>query len=181
MALGGAGAGARRAPIVGVPDLFAQLRELLADRQVATGLLAVGLAGLAIELALPGLFVPAIVGAIALVLAFVGFVQLPDTPPIVFATAGALTALVLLVAHAALSVRRAAVRTGAQALLGQAGVATTAVAPSGTVSVDGEAWTARVDGEPVAPGEPVRVVGVEGVTLRVTRLAIAGPDPRSAR
>lgn len=166
---------------IGVPDLFAQLREVLADRQVATGLLAVGLAGLVIELALPGLVVPAIVGGIALVLAFVGFVQLPDTPPIVFATAGALTALVLLVVHAALSVRRAAVRTGAEALLGHAGIATSPVAPSGTVDIDGEAWTAHVEGEPVAPGEPVRVVGVEGVTLRVTRLATAGPGPRSSR
>jgi membrane-bound ClpP family serine protease len=37
------------------------------------------------------------------------------------------------------------------------------------VLVHGELWTAQVDGGPVAPGERVRVLAVEGLRLRVER------------
>jgi membrane-bound serine protease (ClpP class) len=49
----------------------------LADPNVAYVLFTVGLLGLLAELASPGVFVPGVVGAIALVLAFVGFATLP--------------------------------------------------------------------------------------------------------
>ena len=59
--------------------------------------------------------------------------------------------------------RRRAV-TGAEALVGQ-----TAVVSSATqVRVAGELWEARSD-EPLVPGEEVEVTAVDGLTLRVSR------------
>jgi membrane protein implicated in regulation of membrane protease activity len=60
-------------------------------------------------------------------------------------------------------------RPPAAALLGAEGVAQDALAPEGFVRVGAELWRARLAaGEaPVAAGAPVRVVAVEGLTLRV--------------
>ena len=49
---------------------------------------------------------------------------------------------------------------GAEALVGQTGVATTALAPMGHVRVVGELWRARSD-RPVEPGERVVIRAVE--------------------
>jgi membrane-bound serine protease (ClpP class) len=70
-----------------------------------------------------------------------------------------------------LSLRRTPVRTGAVSLLGKIARVVRAIPASedlGTVLVDGEYWDAY--GAPgAAPGETVRVVGVEGLKLRVER------------
>jgi membrane-bound serine protease (ClpP class) len=49
-------------------------------------------------------------------------------------------------------------------------VARERLAPSGTVLVRGEYWTAESD-VPVEPGERVEVTGVDGLVLRVRRAA----------
>jgi membrane-bound serine protease (ClpP class) len=46
------------------------------------------------------------------------------------------------------------------------GVALTTLSPAGQVLVRGEYWNA-VSATPVAPGVSVRVIGVEGLTLKV--------------
>ena len=52
--------------------------------------------------------------------------------------------------------------------VGTAGVARTAIAPSGVVNAAGEEWTARAAGDvPIAAGTRVRVVGHDGLTLMV--------------
>ncbi len=58
------------------------------------------------------------------------------------------------------------VATGAEAMVGELGEAKTAVAPTGTVFVHGEHWSARSRSE-VAAGQGVRVVAVDGMTLEV--------------
>jgi membrane-bound serine protease (ClpP class) len=58
---------------------------------------------------------------------------------------------------------------GAPGLIGQAGIARDRLAPEGQITVQGEIWRARVQGPPVDPGEPVRVVGVAGLTLTVIK------------
>jgi membrane-bound serine protease (ClpP class) len=60
--------------------------------------------------------------------------------------------------------------TGAGELLGLEGKAQTALEPEGMVFVRGEIWKAHAQ-EPVAPGERVEVVGVEGLELRVRKAA----------
>jgi membrane-bound ClpP family serine protease len=58
-------------------------------------------------------------------------------------------------------------------LIGRTGIAKTDLAPSGTVDVDSETWSAVAE-EPIRRGEPIRVVKVEGVRLWVTRSAPHG-------
>jgi membrane-bound serine protease (ClpP class) len=55
---------------------------------------------------------------------------------------------------------------GSQALINQIAQARTALAPAGTVFVDGEYWEA-VSSVPVKEGDKVRVVGGDGMRLRV--------------
>lgn len=57
---------------------------------------------------------------------------------------------------------------GASGLVGQTAVARGALAPAGQVLVQGELWRAVADG-PVDDGAAVRVVGVDGLTLKVVR------------
>ena len=52
--------------------------------------------------------------------------------------------------------------------LGSAALAKTALAPTGVVYAAGEEWTARSDsGVEIPPGQPLRVIGQEGLTLIV--------------
>ncbi len=57
----------------------------------------------------------------------------------------------------------------AQGLVGQVGVARSALTPTGDVFVQGELWRAISDGAEIREGERVAVVGVEHLTLRVRK------------
>ena len=59
---------------------------------------------------------------------------------------------------------------GLEGLLGEIGEVKVALNPAGKIFVHGEYWNAEGDGE-VGAGEKVRVVGVEGMTLKVQRLS----------
>jgi membrane-bound serine protease (ClpP class) len=69
-----------------------------------------------------------------------------------------------------LSVRTMRTRpvTGREGMIGARGTARTAIAPSGTVEVHGELWQAESD-PPLAAGDPVEVIGIDGLRLRVRR------------
>ncbi len=60
------------------------------------------------------------------------------------------------------------VRTGREGLTGETGSARTDISPSGKVFVHGELWEALSD-EPVRAGEKVKVIAVEGMTLKVKK------------
>lgn len=62
--------------------------------------------------------------------------------------------------------RRRQVRTGVEGMLGERGVVRAAINPQGKVFLHGEYWNAVAD-SPVAVGEEIEVVGVDGMTLRV--------------
>jgi membrane-bound serine protease (ClpP class) len=59
--------------------------------------------------------------------------------------------------------------TGAPGMVGQTAVARTPLAPEGQVAVQGELWRAVAQDGPVAAGEPVTIVGVDGLTLTVAK------------
>jgi membrane-bound serine protease (ClpP class) len=59
-------------------------------------------------------------------------------------------------------------------LVGKTGIARDRLAPAGQVSVQGEIWRAVVEGDSVEEGTPVRVVAVDGLTLRVVRNGAEG-------
>ena len=66
----------------------------------------------------------------------------------------------------AMRARRAKVTTGSAGMIGLMGRAETAIAPEGTIFVRGELWKARSKMS-IAPGERVRVTGMDGLTLDV--------------
>ena len=81
----------------------------------------------------------------------------------------ATTALFFIVAIGlALRARKRKVTTGGRGLMGEVGVARTALKPEGDVFVHGEIWKAEAD-QPVKKGEKVIVTAVEHLTLKVTK------------
>lgn len=84
---------------------------------------------------------------------------------------GLITAFLMSIA---LKARRNKVVTGEEGLVGQTGVARTALAPQGKVFVRGELWDA-VATTPLAVGQPVVVRKVDGLTLQVEPLASVAP------
>jgi membrane-bound serine protease (ClpP class) len=116
-------------------------------------------------------------GVIAILLGSMMLVDTPEWPlrvswkvilPVVAATAG----IFVFAVSAGVKAQRRRPATGAEGILGSAGVVRAALAPEGQVLVQGELWRAvTADGVPVGEGERVRVVGIDGLTLRVTREA----------
>jgi membrane-bound serine protease (ClpP class) len=213
------------------------LLAALADPNVAYLLFVLGIVGLVAESHHPGTLVPGVAGALALVLALVGFGELgvnwigvalvllaaglfvaeAHVPRFGVLALGGILAFVagswllfaspsgakpaasgshvspwlialgalgmgsyfLLVLGAVLRARRLPYASGAQALLGEDGVATSDLAPRGTVRVRGEEWSAVADPSPIRAGETVEVLGVEGITLRVHRPYEWGPSLES--
>jgi len=111
-------------------------------------------------------------GIIAILLGSVMLVNTPEFPLgvswMVIVPVVALTAAIFVFAVSA-GVRAQMQRptTGASGLLDVTGVAQTALDPEGQVMVRGELWTAVASVAAIPAGERVRVVGVDGLKLRV--------------
>jgi len=146
-------------------------------------LLVLGMGVFALDLMSEGVGALSFLGVVAFVLGSL-MLYSPFTPtspamPDVQVSRGLVAAAVAMMASVLILVGRAMVRTrgapvaiGTPALVGRSGVALSHLAPRGMVRVDGETWSATVegtDGGAVAAGERVQVVGLEGVTLRVRR------------
>jgi membrane-bound serine protease (ClpP class) len=115
-------------------------------------------------------------GVIAILLGSVMLVNTPELPlrvswgvivPVVATTAGVFVFLV----SAGLRAQLQRPATGSEGLLGAVAVVRTPLDPEGQVFVDGALWRAVSDAGRVEEGERVRVVGVDSLTLRVTRAA----------
>src|ERR1700722_9782395 len=76
---------------------------------------------------------------------------------------GLITAFLMSIAVRA---RRNKIVTGAEGLIGETGIAQTALSPAGKVFVHGELWNA-ISAIPIPAGEKIVVRQVEGLTLRV--------------
>ena len=76
----------------------------------------------------------------------------------------------ILLVRLVVAARRRRPVTGSEGLIGRGAVAETDLRPDGWVLVMGESWRGIADGE-VRSGEPVTVVGVDGLTLRVKKEA----------
>jgi membrane-bound serine protease (ClpP class) len=134
-------------------------------------LLALGLFAAEVKVASYGLLTVA--GLTAMIL---GAMMLVDSPqPALRVSPWKLLPAVVLMAVFTVSLVRIVVAaqrrpatTGAEGLLGRPGVAETAIDPEGWVVVQGERWRAHADTQ-VASGEPVEVIGLEGLRLRVRK------------
>lgn len=123
-------------------------------------------------------------GAIALVL---GAVMLIDTSVpelrIHWSTAIGLALPFALITSFLLSIairaRRNKVVTGIEGMLGELAIAVGELNPSGTVLVRGEYWNARASTR-VPASEPVRITGIDGLTLRVEPESVARQSQKEA-
>lgn len=113
-------------------------------------------------------------GIVAMVL---GSIMLIDSPApylrlslsaILGATA-ATTAFFVLLMGAAFRAQQGKPQTGKEGLVGTVGVARTRLTPGGLVFVQGAIWSAEAS-ETVEVGEPVEVVGIDGLKLKVKRV-----------
>jgi len=86
---------------------------------------------------------------------------------------GLITAFLMRIA---LKARRNKVVTGEQGLVGETGVARTALAPHGKVFVHGELWDAMAT-SPLVAGQPVVVRKVDGLTLQVEPVVSVASPP----
>lgn len=88
----------------------------------------------------------------------------------VFTTVFTLSALMLLLGYLVFKSQRRKPTLGMEGLIGEIGEVRLNMNPNGKVFVHGEHWNAEGDGE-ITVGEKVRVVGFEGMRLKVRRLS----------
>jgi len=62
------------------------------------------------------------------------------------------------------------VATGVEGMVGEVGTASTDIAAGGTVHIHGEYWNAQSE-KPITKGDRIRVVGIEGLVLKVEKLS----------
>jgi membrane-bound serine protease (ClpP class) len=132
-------------------------------------LLALAAALFIAELFVPGVGVFAAGGTVALVLAglflFDGAVRVD--PAVLVPAARVVGGGSVLAGRLAWRARRAPSVSGREALLGRQVTVRTADGPVGQVHLDGAWWTARSRNAPLAPGQTVRVVDLDGLELIV--------------
>ncbi len=200
------------------PSLHTRFLEVITDPTFAYGLLMVGMIGLLIEVAVPGLFVPGMVGLFSLLMALYAFQLLPvslvglgiivlgvilmiveltmvgfglvgmvgiaafvlgsvflmDTGVPGYGISKPVVALIAVISSSLLMMFLVWVRRlhsmpvlgGPEELVGGAATVMTWRDGEGRVSMRGTTWAARSHGE-LSPGQRVRVVAVEGLTVDV--------------
>ena len=135
-------------------------------------LIVFGLVLLLLEIKLPSFGVLGLGGVFSLV---VGSLMLPGDvpgvalrPDVVLPAALAMSAILVFLGRLALRSQRQPAATGARAMIGGRGRALASFTPDrpAQVAIFGEIWTATA-ATPIAAGETVRVVAVDGLTLRV--------------
>jgi len=160
----------------GVAGAICLLLALLAGQVLpinSTGILLVllGMAFLVAELFLPSFGVLGIGGIIALTLGSL-FLYTPESElqvdrSLILTTVALFSSIVLAAVFLLWKDRRVRARTGSEGMVGEIGVAVTAVHESGKVKVHGELWNAT-SRAPIAADKRVRVEAVRGLTLDVS-------------
>jgi membrane-bound serine protease (ClpP class) len=139
-------------------------------------LIVFGVFLLVLEIKIPSFGVLGLGGILSLV---VGSLMLPGDVPgvalrpgVVLPVALGMSAILVFLGRLALRAHRQPAATGAGAMIGRRGRALAAMTPDrpAQVAVVGEIWTATT-AAPVAQGEAVEVVAVDGLTLRVVPAA----------
>lgn len=217
----------REAPVRAISMNFAEkLLHVIVDPNIAYLLLSIGTLALVAEFYQPGAILPAVTGAICLILAFVAFGSLPvnwggvalivlavvlfildievagfmlsvggavafvlgslmlfspfapPSPtmprltvswPLIALMTATIASFFLFAVSAGIRAQRTKVASGIESMIGATGVAASDLDPWGTVQVRSELWSAVAEEGSIGNGEQVRVVGAEGVRLKVTK------------
>jgi membrane-bound serine protease (ClpP class) len=142
---------------------------VLPTRPGGVGLLVLGVFGLGVDLQAGAPRAWTVIGAASLIAGSVTLYAGMSVPLV--AVAVMLVLVALFMGAAMPSIMRARFSTptiGRESMLGEMGVARSAVDPDGTVEVRGAPWRARTNrATPLAVGQAVRVVGIDGLVLEV--------------
>jgi membrane-bound serine protease (ClpP class) len=162
--------------------------QVLPVNYAGIGLIALGVVLIAVEFAMPSFGALGIGGVVSLV---VGSLIMFDTdvpgygvPGRLVVGIGAASALVFMgMIWLAARARRQPVVTGVEELVGHTAVATRdfpgrEFEGRGQVRIRGEDWQAVCD-RPIRRGQPVRVLALDGLVLRVAPMGEPAPQPRS--
>ncbi|WP_298722855.1 nodulation protein NfeD [uncultured Oceanisphaera sp.] len=162
--------------VAGVTGAICLMLALLALQMLPFSTAGLALLGLGLALMVAEGLSPSfgILGGGGLVAFVIGSVLLFDTPDQAFRVAWPFIAaftlfsltLILVVVRMLVKQRHAAPVSGANAMIGEQGIALTIIDPTGTVMVQGERWQAR-SRQPVAAHQPIVVLAVEDLTLNV--------------
>ena len=149
--------------------------QTLPINYAALALIGLGLVLLVAEVKVISHGLLALGGVIALTLGSLLLVEAPDPAlrvslSVILPTVGTIAAVVLFIVGRAVRAHAQPAASGASALVGTLGTASTDLDPSGQVFVHGELWQAASP-QPIRQGERVRVVAVRGLQLTVEKAA----------
>jgi len=158
--------------------------DLLPIRYTAVLLLVAALVLLLLEAKFGGHGALAIAGIVCLAFGILTLVAAPVpemaiSPWVALAVSAAFGTITVFLVRLAVRARRSKSRLGVSALVGCRASAMEALNPEGHVVVEGEIWRALAT-EPVAAGQPVRVVGHEQYLLHVEPAASKTPPQSPA-
>lgn len=157
----------------GVGILFLALAAFglaeLPTRLWAVGLLGLGLFGYAVDVQAGAPRTWTVIGTAAVAVGSVGLYDGPAPSWFVMSLVVAGVALFMVAGMPSMVRARFSTPTiGRESMVGEVGAALGDVAPEGTVEVRGAPWRARTNrATPIAAGDPVRVVGIDGLLLEV--------------
>jgi len=145
--------------------------SVLPTNWVGIGLLLLGLLFFLLEVKLAGHGLFAVGGAVSMILGAVLLFYRTDFAPrgelwFLVAAAATTAAILAVLSYRAIAIQSLPDRTGDGVLVGLVVAARTAIAPTGKVFADGTYWDARSE-TPVAAGQSVEIVAVDGLTLVV--------------
>ena len=141
----------------------------LPTRPWALALIALGMLGFAIDLQAGAPRTWTVIGTAALAVGSVALFDGVDLPLATAAIGVAGTALAVVAGIPSMIRARFSTPTiGRESMVGELGTALADVSPEGTVEVRGAPWRARTNrATPIAQGDSVRVVGIDGLLLEV--------------
>jgi membrane-bound serine protease (ClpP class) len=143
---------------------------VLPTRPWAVALILVGMLGYAIDVQAGAPRAWTVIGTAALGIGGLGLYGqgLRPSPLVLVAVFGGVAVMMVTGMPAVVRSRFSTATIGREAMVGEEGAALADVDPEGTVEVRGARWRARTNrSTPIAAGDPVRVVAIDGLLLEV--------------
>ena len=145
--------------------------SLLPVNYAGVALLLLAVLFFLLEIKAPSFGLLTLGGVLSLVLGSVLLFDSPDPAirvsfPLIAAMAAAAGLVSALLMTLVVKVHKRQASTGREGLIHETGIARTELAPRGKVAVHGEIWDAVAEA-PVAAGDAIEIVAVEGMTLKV--------------